>query len=275
MNKKILIAVVLLLSWLVFSAVYFYSKSNITVVQEFYTDSALTHSIYSEILKSEKVTGDFKASENYLGQVLVRFYNYDRINSDSVIFRIKEKNSSDWLYQNIYKTDQFIPNALFTFGFPIIPDSRGKEYYFEIESVAGIPEDAITLSPQKPTIGVIYQFPKKELIKNTSVLGEFLSSKLKYTQINRDLLINFITYLDFIMLLTVIEFVFLKELLKLKLKHAIYVYFLALGLLLLISSLILFSIKKNNYAETLIIVSYFLLSLGIFTLLLTIKNRKS
>lgn len=263
-NKKIILALILFFSWFIFSAAYVYSKSNLTVVTDYLPKNVLIKTTFSEFLKGEKITGEFTSSQNYLGQVLIRFYNYQRINSDSVIFRIKEKGQSNWYYENTYKTDQFVPNALFTFGFPIIGNSKGKTYYFEIESVKGKPEDAVTLSQDLPIAAVIYQFPKKELVKNPRVLSEYVKSKIKYTPINRDLLVNFITYLDFIFLILLLEYLLFCNLsisiAKFgKIKSS---YFIITALVILALPILLFSLKKAEIGASISILSYFLLAIG-------------
>ena len=65
----------------------------------------------------------------------VKFNTFDQINLESLIFRIREKNSTDWYYQNKYKTDQINKEIFFPFGFPIIENSQGKVYEIEIESL--------------------------------------------------------------------------------------------------------------------------------------------
>lgn len=125
---------------------FFYNKNNFSTFQT------------SELLKGQKITGNFKAKENSLGIVAVRFNTHTRINEDSVIFRIKQKGESFWYYKNSYKVDQFQPNSFFTFGFPVINNSKGKTYEFEIESVHGKSGNAIALSVIEPSFMAKHQF---------------------------------------------------------------------------------------------------------------------
>ncbi len=111
-----------------------------------------------ELLKGEKLEGKFDAKENNLGIVAVRFNTYGRINKDSVVFRIKQKNADSWYYQNKYKTDQFQPDDFFPFGLPVINNSKGKIYQFEIESISGKSGDAIAVSITEPIFLTKYQF---------------------------------------------------------------------------------------------------------------------
>jgi len=115
-----------------------------------------------------------------LGIVAVRFNTYFRINSDSVKFRIKEQGSSKWYYENVYKVDQFQPNDYFTFGLPIISNSKGKTYDFEIESVKGVKYDAVAISKIQPIFITKYQYPKTLLLSNPKIFLVFIFQKALY-----------------------------------------------------------------------------------------------
>lgn len=113
----------------------------------------------TELLKGQTIKGEFVAKENNLGIVALRFNTYGRINKDIVIFSIKQQNVNFWYYQNKYKVDQFQPDDYFTFGFPLINNSKSKVYQFEIESISGKTGDAIALSSKEPIFLTKYQFP--------------------------------------------------------------------------------------------------------------------
>ena len=98
-----------------------------------------------------------------LGSISVRFFNYDRINTDSVRFRIKKSGSETWLYTAAHKVDQFLPHEFFPFGFPPIKNSAGNTYDIEIESLNGSDGNAITLSHYYPTVVVRHLFTDREL----------------------------------------------------------------------------------------------------------------
>lgn len=126
----------------------------------------------TELLKGQTIKGEFVAKENNLGIVALRFNTYGRINKDSVIFRIKQKNADSWYYQNKYKADQFQPNDFFTFGFPIMDDSKGKAYQFEIESLYGRNGEAVGLSMMEPSFLTKYQF------SNTKFSLDYIAKKI-------------------------------------------------------------------------------------------------
>src|SRR4030042_3571032 len=130
-----------------------------------------------ELLAGEKINGEFVAYEDNLGIISIRFNTFDRINDDVLIFRLKEKDSESWYYENKYKVDQFQPDKLFPFGFPKIENYNGKIYQFEIESTKGESENAIAISPQFPIFRVKYHFDKEQLLANKLVLARFLFKK--------------------------------------------------------------------------------------------------
>ena len=140
------------------------------------------------LYKGQKIQHTFAASENNLGIVMVRFYNFGRALSDKVEFRFKESNKKDWYYKNVYKVNQFQPNAYFTFGFAPIADSKNKKYYFEVESVNGKPKDAIALSRKMPNIAYVYKFSKQDL-RNKNTLLFFMANKISYSLRNINYLI--------------------------------------------------------------------------------------
>lgn len=184
----------LILFWVGFSLL-FTSKYSLTVVASPHERNNFSFFKTTELLEKQKVAASFQAKEDNLGIVSVRFYNFQRISNDSVIFRIKEEDQKDWFYENTYRVNQFQPDELFTFGFPIIPDSKGKTYYFEIESTKGRSGDAIGLSSVYPPFVTQYQYPKEKLLANKAELVEFIFKKLYYSFTDRNFFIASLVYL--------------------------------------------------------------------------------
>lgn len=96
------------------------------------------------ILEGEIIEQSFTSPGDDFGIVSVKFSNNNKINDDFLIFRIKEKNASQWYYQNQYKVDQFQNNQFFPFGFPRITQALGKEFIFEIESTMGKEDNSVS-----------------------------------------------------------------------------------------------------------------------------------
>lgn len=274
--KNKLIVITLILFWLFLTALFIYQTPGLTLLSKDFGKEIFTNLTFSEFLKGEKIQGEFSASENYLGQFSVRFYNYDRINSDEVGFRLKEKGTEDWYYEHIYKTDQFQPNQLFPFGFPIIQDSRGKQYVFEIESVKGKSEDAVTLSHQEPMVSTSYQYPKRLILKDKNVLFEFLTKKASHAKIDLDFAVSFSTYINVSILSVLLLYIFLQYLFK----HGVSVFrfngshTVSLGIIFLTISFTLLYLRKRELSETISIASYFLFVLGVIIMLIEAKKSK-
>lgn len=113
-----------------------------------------------------------------LGTIEIRFDNNYYISTDSLIFRIKERGRSDWYYQAEYKVDQFQKDKLFPFGFPAIADSAGKHYLVEVESLRGVPGNAIALSGILPRIVGKHLYVRTMLLSSPLLLLFFVSQKL-------------------------------------------------------------------------------------------------
>ena len=229
---------------------------------------------HDEFLEGEKLQGEFIATNDFLGQVSVRFYNFQRINPDSVIFRIKEKGSDRWFYENTYKTNQFQPNQLFPFGFPLINDSKGKTYIFEVESLDGLPEHSIGLSRVKPLGAVLYQYPKSYLLSSPFILIDYVfGEKIEKIELNYKNLVALGIYLNFIFLSLFLINLAYDNLNKFKLIiNSTNV--LLLGILVLILSAFVLYLKKEAFSLNLTIIAYFILVVGVIWNLVEVKISK-
>jgi len=135
------------------------------------------------LLAKDKVYGEFKSQDNYLGIVFFNFNIFNRTNSDTVVFRIKEKNknnTNDWYAINKYKVDRFQNGFNYPFGFPPIENSKNKIYSFEIESLAGQNEDSIGINGVDSSTSFIsseYVFPRSSYFANDKELIGFIVKK--------------------------------------------------------------------------------------------------
>lgn len=133
---------------------------------------------YQKLLAKSTIILEFKAKYNNLGEVEVLFNNYGKINTDHLIFRIKDNNSNTWYYQNVYPTSLMDSAQFFPFGFPIIEDSKDKSYLVEIESVNGKTDDSVSLSTELNFFQSKYLFTKSFLMKNKRMIPSFLVEKV-------------------------------------------------------------------------------------------------
>lgn len=274
--KKLLIIGILIFSWIVLTATYLYSASNLTTINSNLSDKVLTKKTFNKLLKGDKITGRFTVLQNYLGQLSIRFYNYDRKINDEVVFRIKNINSNSWYYEHTYETNQFLPNDLFPFGFPVIPDSKGKTYLFEIESVKGKPDDSVTLSRMEPLVSLSFKYPKLLIIKDRNVFLEFVSNKISYTKVDRDFIISFFIYVNFISLAMFMEYLFLDSLFKsqkFSLKKISSSYIIVLAMILLLISAVILYLNKIELSYSISTWAYFILAIGVVCVIIESKRN--
>lgn len=156
----------------------FHGGSLFILPEEKQTEVVFRNNI-KPFLKSGEITrGVFTASENFLGTISIRFNAFERINSDTLLFRLKEKGSSKWYSENSYMVDQFTGLPFFPFGFPPIISSKGKIYIVELESLRGTPKDSIGISIGKPSIQIGYYYPRSYLFKNVKIFLQFVVTKI-------------------------------------------------------------------------------------------------
>ena len=149
---------------------------------------------FGELLKGDIVSGKFYSSYPNLGIVSMRFYNQNRDSDDTLAFRIKEEGQEQWYYEAKYKTDQFLPHKLFPFGFPVINDSNGKNYVFQIESLRGATGSGILIDSQPPVFLAKSTYQKADLVNDKRLLLYFLSNKLLNISGDQDILLNNILF---------------------------------------------------------------------------------
>lgn len=181
------------------------------VISESYKD-VFTDPKTTELIKGEKIKGEFYAQADNLGIVLIRFYNHQGDNPlrDKVVFRIKKKGEEKWHYENTYGINQFQQEQYFTFGFPKIPQSEGKIYSFEIESLSGKKTiDATSLSKKHPRFASAYQFSKNDL-KNFNKLTFFVSRKIFYAVTHVNYLPVIFSFPLFFLLITIVRNIKIK-----------------------------------------------------------------
>lgn len=179
MNKNIFIVLLFLTAGLIALAFSLYKdKDNLSVLTYSYEKNVLKGLKKGEMLKGEKVVGEFEARENNLGIISIGFKTYGRVNRDTFIFRMKEKNKDKWYYVNTYDARQFGGYPIFPFGFPVISNAKGKTYIFELESQKGTKENAVGISTEEPVIITKHTFAKKDLLSDNSLRMTFVISKI-------------------------------------------------------------------------------------------------
>ena len=148
----------------------------------------------SELLKWDTLLGKFHSRFSNLGIVSLRFDSQGRGSDDILVFRLREAGTAKWLYEANYKTDQIQPHQLFPFGFPVIRDSAGKDYEFQVESLRGATGSGIFLDSQPPVFVAKSSFTKSELLADKTLLTYFLKNKFFNIFEDPDTLLNAILF---------------------------------------------------------------------------------
>ena len=175
-----LIPVTLFLLCLLFS-LFLSSYANFTTLTHSYSSHNIAKFPKRELLKNESIIGEFKASDNNLGILAIRFNNPKYVihdEEDVLIFRIKEKYQKRWLYQNTYRSGGIYGTPLYPFGFPQIVTSKGKIYQFSVTSLRGNIDNAVSLSEKEPVLISKYVYTKQQLFNDKKMLIDFICRKI-------------------------------------------------------------------------------------------------
>lgn len=199
----------------------------------------------SALIKGEKITATFKAKTNYLGIITIPFNTQYKNIDDRIIFRMKEQNQDKWWVENSYDVTQFLNEIPYQFGFAVIPDSSGKTYTFEIESTNGIAGNSILLAKKYPNFYSEYIYSKNLLLKNPSILLQFIM--LKVEGIITHISLMKIILLCIIFLIPPVFYFFISRGYRLPKLLKIFTYILNGLLLIMITHLALASLAEITY----------------------------
>lgn len=170
---------------------FYTKKTPLLTLQYNFSKEILTIPRQGELLMGDKVIGKFKSQYNFLGIIEVRFHTYEKVSNDYYTFRLKEVGNKDWYYENIYKAKQFGGYPLFPFGFPIINNSKGRQYYFELESIKGKNGRAVGINITEPVVVVKHSYNKSYLVDHKDELLAILLKKSKEILFERNTLYFF------------------------------------------------------------------------------------
>lgn len=148
------------------------------------------------LLKGDKIKGEFRAKDTFLGIVYLRFNDFVKVDyneEDVLSFKIKEKGQEDWYYYNNYRTGQFKNSLLFPFGFPVIFDSKNKVYVFEIESLAGNGHNSVQLNSSRALLSG-HQYSKAEIQGSKIRLVNYLFKKSFYSIQSLDFILSSLVF---------------------------------------------------------------------------------
>ncbi len=183
MNKKLVLSIAYILG--VLSFIFTSYKFNIqkkeaenlqftNISQNIYLNQKAN---YAPLLRGEKRTFEFKAKLNNLGQIEMLFDNNKKINTDSLIFKLKDKAQNGFYYENLYDTSKMDSGQFYPFGFPIINNSQNHIYQIELISVGGTEDNHVSLNSSTDYFLAKYTFTKQVLINHPFLLPKFLYYK--------------------------------------------------------------------------------------------------
>ncbi len=153
------------------------ASSGFTVLEYPYTTSDIQEDDQTPLSQRKIKVLELVSRDNYLGIVAVRFQAQDGDSDDELIFRIQEQGQEGWYWEHIYAVDQFKNDELFPFGFPPLPDSKGKRYQVQLEWMQGMSEDAGALSAVEPVLVTKHKFDLHTLLADRNLLRYFFTAK--------------------------------------------------------------------------------------------------
>ncbi|MBU2544290.1 hypothetical protein KJ618_02370 [Patescibacteria group bacterium] len=172
----IIIATLFLLGTLL--SLWWYKEVYITAIQEQQSETIPASFTKEPLVKGKTLHFEITAKHNNLGVLKLRPKIYNRINYDTIYFRLREKGKETWEINNSYVVDRFEDKLFYPFGFPIIPNSEGRIYEVEITSEKGTPTDSIGFYSGYNSIATQYIFPIKTIVTSNKMLTWFLLAKV-------------------------------------------------------------------------------------------------
>lgn len=215
--KLFFIPMLLLIFWVSLSILFVYPAvsaypASFSFITNYYDKSDIQNFSTNKVLKGDRITGYIKASNDNLGILVIRFNRSKSVQyqkEDRLIFRIKEKDSDKWFAENRYRSALINQTPFFPFGFPLIEDSRNKVYEFQIVSLKGNEENAISMSSVNPIMASQYKVPKSKIFKDAKSFAEFMFLKFQnFLTDKTSLLLSFpylLPFLFYLMLLSLAE----------------------------------------------------------------------
>jgi len=197
--RFVIIPLSLLALWLGLTCLYIITfDTSLSVLSYIHGKESFSKLTYNKLLKGDEIAGQFKAVENNLGIVSVKFQTFIRppyLSEDTLTFKIKEKGVKQWYSQNTYRDGMVYDLPFFPFGFPKIADSKGKTYQFEIQSLNGNQDNAVALSNRGQNLFSKYQVSKTLLLHDRKEFCIFIIKKFVSAMLTSDVRFSSFIYL--------------------------------------------------------------------------------
>lgn len=126
------------------------------------------------LLKGGTIRFYLNADSNNLGTIELLFNNHNRLNKDELTFSMREVGGN-YEYVGTVDTALMDSGQFFPFGFPIIPNSKGKLYVVEITSLNGTKHDSVSINRGVSYIKAKYFIRKGEILNISQSLPFFIA----------------------------------------------------------------------------------------------------
>ena len=103
------------------------------------------HTVPGEIMDAITVGQTFKADYNYLNRIDISFGTYARENTHDIIFHLRQVNNDTDVRAVKFNARDIRNNDYNSIYFEPITDSKGKRYYFFLESPSSVNGNALTV----------------------------------------------------------------------------------------------------------------------------------
>ncbi len=162
-----------------------------SVVEEIPLNLKKTNQQNVHLLKGQKASAAFKATDNNLGILFIPLVKFGQ-GSDNILFRIKKEGEEKWYHESKFSGDQVKNDELFPLGFPPITNSKNNLYVFELESLAGEYQNGVGIIRNKPGANM-YRYSVRDL-KDYRTLSSFTYKKLFYVFTNINYWLIFVAF---------------------------------------------------------------------------------
>lgn len=188
-----------LLFWVIMTTLYVVSSDwSFTNVSSVHLNSLEGITQTTRLLEGVKLSGRLTATDNNLGVIAIRFETYERPvfeNEDILLFRLRELGTDKWIYTNYYRIGLIYDSPIFPFGFPIIKNSKGKKYTYEIVSLYGNSSNSVSVRAREPIVSSKYVYTKPEISKSVQSILAFILRKFGQVTANIDIFYSSVWYL--------------------------------------------------------------------------------
>lgn len=174
--KWVVIPLLLLIFWLTMSLLI-NPLEGFTVVSKSYSEKNLKD---ISLKKDQSISGTFVATENNLGIISFHYTNGKVSHSeleDYLLFTIAMKGEKPFYTRTAKLGSVKVRNSL-VFGFPAVTNSVNKEFVFQLSSLNGNQQNAVTIERSGTFFHAKYQFNKTEIVSSNSSFIHFLEKKI-------------------------------------------------------------------------------------------------